>query len=300
MHHYPFPVGEFFSPNLDSSTGERALLLDVRDKLAALAPPTPSHYGNLPACFPKDLSTTDFVFVLHGPHPAPLQWPNEGPYKVLRHSGKTFTLDIGGKAELFTADRLKAARYGKSLCYQFPAVYTGGVTVVVSPLISLMEDQVLQLNMSNITACFLGSAQSQKFSHELIKGHFKVVYMTPEYCSGSISLLKKLDDSIGITLIAVDEAHCISEWGHDFRSSYRKLGSLKQFLPQVPVIALTATASPSIRSDIMENLKLTNPQVVCTTFDRPNLYLEVGRKSTDIKGDLKPFLVKRDNLFSLE
>ncbi|XP_069781911.1 bifunctional 3'-5' exonuclease/ATP-dependent helicase WRN [Narcine bancroftii] len=192
-----------------------------------------------------------------------------------------------------------ATGYGKSLCYQFPAVYTGGVTVVVSPLISLMEDQVLQLNMSNITACFLGSAQSQKFSHELIKGHFKVVYMTPEYCSGSISLLKKLDDSIGITLIAVDEAHCISEWGHDFRSSYRKLGSLKQFLPQVPVIALTATASPSIRSDIMENLKLTNPQVVCTTFDRPNLYLEVGRKSTDIKGDLKPFLVKRDK-FSFE
>ncbi|XP_055498058.1 bifunctional 3'-5' exonuclease/ATP-dependent helicase WRN isoform X3 [Leucoraja erinacea] len=194
-----------------------------------------------------------------------------------------------------------ATGYGKSLCYQFPAVYTGGVAIVISPLISLMEDQVLQLNMSNITACFLGSAQSQKFSHELIKGHFKVIYMTPEYCSQSTSLLKKLDDTIGITVVAVDEAHCISEWGHDFRNSYRKLGSLKQLLPQVPIVALTATASPSIRSDIIENLKMTNPRVVCTTFDRPNLYLEVGRKSTDIGRDLKPFLITKDNdRFSLE
>ncbi|XP_038648599.1 Werner syndrome ATP-dependent helicase homolog isoform X2 [Scyliorhinus canicula] len=187
-----------------------------------------------------------------------------------------------------------ATGYGKSLCYQFPAIYTGGVTIVISPLISLMEDQVLQLTMSNIAACFLGSSQSKNLSHELTKGHFKVIYMTPEFCSGSISLIKKLDDSVGITLVAVDEAHCISEWGHDFRNSYRKLGVLKSFLPQTPVVALTATASPSIRSDIIESLKLKNPRVVCTTFDRPNLYLEVDRKSADIQRDLKPFLIKRD------
>ncbi|XP_048451379.1 Werner syndrome ATP-dependent helicase homolog isoform X3 [Rhincodon typus] len=187
-----------------------------------------------------------------------------------------------------------ATGYGKSLCYQFPAIYTGGITIVISPLISLMEDQVLQLNMSNVAACFLGSSQSKNLSHELTKGHFKVVYMTPEFCSGSISLLKKLDDSVGITLVAVDEAHCISEWGHDFRNSYRKLGTLKNFLPQTPVVALTATASPSIRCDIIESLRLKNPRIVCTTFDRPNLYLEVGSKSTDIQQDLMPFLIKRD------
>ncbi|XP_072440024.1 bifunctional 3'-5' exonuclease/ATP-dependent helicase WRN [Chiloscyllium punctatum] len=187
-----------------------------------------------------------------------------------------------------------ATGYGKSLCYQFPAIYTGGITIVISPLISLMEDQVLQLNMSNVAACFLGSSQSKNLSHELTKGHFKVVYMTPEFCSGSVSLLKKLDDSVGITLVAVDEAHCISEWGHDFRNSYRKLGTLKDFLPQTPVVALTATASPSIRCDIIESLRLKNPRIVCTTFDRPNLYLEVGSKSSDIQQDLKPFLIKRD------
>ncbi|XP_048416891.1 bifunctional 3'-5' exonuclease/ATP-dependent helicase WRN isoform X2 [Stegostoma tigrinum] len=187
-----------------------------------------------------------------------------------------------------------ATGYGKSLCYQFPAIYTGGITIVISPLISLMEDQVLQLNMSNVAACFLGSSQSKNLSHELTKGHFKVVYMTPEFCSASVSLLKKLDDSVGITLVAVDEAHCISEWGHDFRNSYRKLGTLKNFLPQTPVVALTATASPSIRCDIIESLRLKNPRIVCTTFDRPNLYLEVCSKSTDIQQDLMPFLIKRD------
>lgn len=186
-----------------------------------------------------------------------------------------------------------ATGYGKSLCYQFPPVYTGGVGIVISPLISLMEDQVLQLEMSNIPSCFLGSAQSKNILGEVRSGHYRVVYMTPEFCSSDVSLLQHLNNTIGITLIAVDEAHCISEWGHDFRSSYRSLGSLKTSLPSVPILAVTATASPSIREDIAQSLKLRNYPVTCTSFDRPNLYLEVGRKTPNIIHDLQPLMVKK-------
>ncbi|XP_058268435.1 bifunctional 3'-5' exonuclease/ATP-dependent helicase WRN isoform X2 [Hemibagrus wyckioides] len=186
-----------------------------------------------------------------------------------------------------------ATGYGKSLCFQFPPVYCVNISVVISPLIALMEDQVLQLKMSNIPACFLGSAQTQNVLPDLQKGHFRVVYMTPEFCSGNISLLEQLNKSIGVCLIAVDEAHCISQWGHDFRSAYRDLGKLKRRLPDVPIVALTATASPSIRDDIVNSLHLVTPQVTCTSFDRPNLYLDVNRKSGDIIQDLKSFLVKK-------
>ncbi|XP_077332357.1 bifunctional 3'-5' exonuclease/ATP-dependent helicase WRN isoform X1 [Lithobates pipiens] len=186
-----------------------------------------------------------------------------------------------------------ATGYGKSLCYQFAPVYTSGIGIVICPLISLMEDQVLQLEMSNIPACFLGSAQSKNVMQDVKAGKMKVIYMTPEFCSRGITLLQDLDDKFGITLIAIDEAHCISEWGHDFRSAYRELGSLKKMLPSVPIVALTATASPSIREDILKSLNLRNPQVTCTSFDRPNLFLEVGRKTTNIIQDLQKFLTKK-------
>ncbi|XP_056425371.1 bifunctional 3'-5' exonuclease/ATP-dependent helicase WRN [Hyla sarda] len=186
-----------------------------------------------------------------------------------------------------------ATGYGKSLCYQFAPVYTASIGIVISPLISLMEDQVLQLTMSNIPACFLGSAQTKNVMHDVKGGKFKVIYMTPEFCSSGISLLQELDNNYGISLIAIDEAHCISEWGHDFRSAYRCLGKLKKLLPSVPVIALTATASPSVREDILASLHLHDPQITCTSFDRPNLYLEVARKTSNISRDLQPFLIKK-------
>ncbi|XP_078004789.1 bifunctional 3'-5' exonuclease/ATP-dependent helicase WRN isoform X2 [Phascolarctos cinereus] len=186
-----------------------------------------------------------------------------------------------------------ATGYGKSLCFQFPPVFVGGIGIVVSPLISLMEDQVLQLKMSNVKACFLGSAQSENIISRVKAGEYRVVYITPEFCLASLDLLMRLNADLGITLIAVDEAHCVSEWGHDFRNSFRSLGSLKTALPMVPVLALTATASSSIRADIVYCLNLRNPQVTCTSFDRPNLYLEVGRKTGNILQDLDRFLVKK-------
>ncbi|KAG8506936.1 Werner syndrome ATP-dependent helicase, partial [Galemys pyrenaicus] len=193
-----------------------------------------------------------------------------------------------------------ATGYGKSLCFQYPPVYVGKIGVVISPLISLMEDQVLQLEVSNIPACFLGSAQSKDILNDVKLGKYRIIYLTPEFCSHNLTLLQQLEANIGITLIAVDEAHCISEWGHDFRNSYRTLSSLKAALPLVPIVALTATATSSIRTDIIQCLKLKDPHITCTGFDRPNLYLEVGRKTGNILEDLKQFLVKKTSSWEFE
>uniref|UniRef100_A0A8C9EK05 DNA 3'-5' helicase n=1 Tax=Pavo cristatus TaxID=9049 RepID=A0A8C9EK05_PAVCR len=174
-----------------------------------------------------------------------------------------------------------ATGYGKSLCYQFPPVYTGGTGIVVY----VCPCTHLHLLTVMVSFCL---------------GLYRVIYMTPEFCSGNLELLQDIDQTTGIALIAVDEAHCISEWGHDFRNSFRKLNSLKKALPSVPIVALTATASPSIREDIVNCLNLKNPQITCTSFDRPNLYLEVGRQSGNILRDLKQFLTRKGNSSTYE
>ncbi|XP_042637133.1 Werner syndrome ATP-dependent helicase [Orycteropus afer afer] len=189
-----------------------------------------------------------------------------------------------------------ATGYGKSLCFQYPPVYAGKIGFVISPLISLMEDQVLQLEMSNIPACFLGSAQSKNVLEDVKLGKYRIVYITPEFCSGNLNLLKQLEANIENSPNLINGTFYMSFeiiFNSKFEELISSLLSLKSVLLQVPIVALTATASSSIREDIVRCLKLKHPQIVCTGFDRPNLYLEVGRKTGNILQDLKQFLTKK-------
>lgn len=177
--------------------------------------------------------------------------------------------------------------------FQFPSVFTNGITIVVSPLISLMQDQVFALSMANIPACFLGSAQTDRTIEERIKaGEFRLVYASPEYLNGILGRELIREMSNRLTLIAIDEAHCVSHWGHDFRTDYRKLGYIRTIVPDVPILAVTATATPAVRDDICRQLKMQNPQVLCMGFDRSNIEFQVFAKSDDTWSDLKPFVTK--------
>ena len=162
---------------------------------------------------------------------------------------------------------------GKSLCYQIPALMLPGLTVVVSPLISLIKDQVDQLRLLGVEAGYLNSAQTPQEQQKVLEGchnnRIKLLYVAPErLLMGSfIRQLQQWQPS----LLAVDEAHCISQWGHDFRPEYCAIGELRQHLPGVPVIALTATADNTTRSDICSRLRLSDPLIHISSFDRPNI-----------------------------
>jgi ATP-dependent DNA helicase RecQ len=165
---------------------------------------------------------------------------------------------------------------GKSLCYQFPATLQQGLSIVVSPLISLMEDQVQQMRDEGVTAAFLNSAlspgQQRQVLGELEQGFEGLLYVAPErfFAANFQALMEKLRPK----LFAVDEAHCISQWGHDFRPEYSQLGAVRKRLGSPPTIALTATATEDVRDDIIQRLGLREPTVVVTGFDRPNLRYE--------------------------
>merc|ERR1719369_1942938 len=184
--------------------------------------------------------------------------------------------------------------YGKSLCYQFPAVFSDKVSIVISPLISLMEDQVLSLDSAGISAAFLGSAQtnSARIMEDLSKNRYRVLYVTPEFIDTSSSQITNRIHNEDIACVAVDEAHCVSQWGHDFRKSYRELSKIKSIFSGVPIVALTATATPHVQRDICQCLKLKNVQITRTSFNRPNLYLEVRRKSGSVWTDVSQLLNK--------
>lgn len=170
---------------------------------------------------------------------------------------------------------------GKSICYQLPAIVSEGTAVVISPLISLMKDQVDSLRQAGVEAFALNSVQSADDNacvrRRCREGACKLLYMSPETLLAELSGLLM---DMKISLIAVDEAHCVSQWGHDFRPEYTQLGVLRECFSKVPMMALTATADKVTRRDILEQLKLRDPEVFVSSFDRPNLSLSVRRGLT--------------------
>lgn len=169
---------------------------------------------------------------------------------------------------------------GKSICYQLPALKFEGVTLVISPLIALMKDQVDELKLRGIKAEFINSSLPYEeiinIQNKIWKNEIKILYVAPERLA--LNSFKEFLKTIEISLIAVDEAHCISEWGHEFRPDYRNLKSLREIFPNVPIIALTATATKKVREDILKQLFLRNPQIFVSSFNRKNLNLMVMEK----------------------
>src|SRR5215831_9025843 len=183
---------------------------------------------------------------------------------------------------------------GKSLCYQIPALLRPGVGIVVSPLIALMEDQVSALRDAGVHAAFLNStltrAEQQRVIADLEQGSLELLYVAPERLMQE-QTLERLTD-VAVSLIAIDEAHCVSQWGHDFRQDYLALNELKRRFPGVPRMALTATATPPTRDEIVARLELDDAQVFVASFDRPNIRYQVQAKS-DARRQLLRFLEGR-------
>jgi ATP-dependent DNA helicase RecQ len=180
---------------------------------------------------------------------------------------------------------------GKSLCYQLPAMMRDGLAVVISPLIALMKNQVDQMNAYGVNARFLNSTLSKgeitRLKKDAMNGNVKLLYVAPESLNKeeTIEFLKK----VNVSFVAIDEAHCISEWGHDFRPEYRRIKTMIQNLGNMPVIALTATATPKVQIDIQKNLQMEEADVFISSFNRKNLYYEV-RPKKETKKQLIKFL----------
>lgn len=185
---------------------------------------------------------------------------------------------------------------GKSICYQLPALMMDGITLVVSPLISLMKDQVDALNENGISASFINSTLStdeyKKTLSDISRGHVKLLYISPERLENNffIDFIKDLN----INFVAVDEAHCISQWGHDFRPAYKLIPSIYDVLGEIPVAAFTATATKEVRDDIIKNLELKDPFIKVTGFDRKNLTYIVEKPKDKLKF-LKSYLKDRED-----
>jgi ATP-dependent DNA helicase RecQ len=198
-------------------------------------------------------------------------------YSEFRHEQEAIVQHILDKRDVLA---LMPTGGGKSLCYQLPAVMLNGLTIVISPLIALMKDQVDSLNVNGIAAGFYNSAQSPGEQGELIsklrKNEIKLLYLAPERLFGAENKLVDFLKTLPVVQIAIDEAHCISHWGHDFRPEYLMLAGLKEHFPNVPVIALTATADKLTQKDILEKLNLNAPSVYVSSFNRENITYNDG------------------------
>lgn len=187
---------------------------------------------------------------------------------------------------------------GKSLCYQIPALMMEGTAIVVSPLISLMKDQVEALQANGISARALNSmntdTENASVRMECLQGKVKLLYISPERLVSETNYLLR---DIKISLFAIDEAHCISQWGHDFRPEYTQLDILREQFPSVPIVALTATADKITRQDIVKQLKMSEPEIFISSFDRPNLSLDVkkGYQQKEKIRIIKRFIEKHGN-----
>jgi len=185
---------------------------------------------------------------------------------------------------------------GKSLCFQIPALINDGLTLVVSPLIALMKDQVDSLMSNGVPAALLNSTLSRHDELDVFErvrsGEVKILYVAPERLFQSSGQFIDFLGSIDVSLFAIDEAHCISSWGHDFRPEYRQLSRLKEIFPDVPIIALTATADKLVRTDIIKYLNLQDYELLVSSFNRPNIYYQVKPKRNSY-GQLLEFLEDR-------
>jgi len=183
---------------------------------------------------------------------------------------------------------------GKSICYQLPAILLPGITLVISPLIALMKDQVDGLLANGIEAAFVNSSQNESEQQEIYKKlldkTIKLLYIAPE----SLSFLDTILSQLSLSLIAIDEAHCISSWGHDFRPAYTQLGYLKNRFPDIPIVALTATADKATRKDICDQLNIPHATQFLASFDRENLSLEVRPGNKRIE-QISDFLMDKPN-----
>jgi ATP-dependent DNA helicase RecQ len=183
---------------------------------------------------------------------------------------------------------------GKSLCYQLPALLQPGITIVVSPLISLMQDQVVSLYKNGISAAFLNSSLSYQDIQSVLQrlSDYKLLYIAPERLADP-HFIERLKET-QLSFFVIDEAHCISQWGHSFRVEYRKLSILKETFPRCPVIALTATATPEVEKDIQLQLTMQNPRIIKGSFDRPNLTIKIQQR-IHIEQQLHSFLEQQAN-----